>query len=273
MKPFPDREVSGPRRQRPCGKSQTSLSSVPFLSKKEFTLIELLVVIAIIAILAGLLFPSLNMARGRAKGLACSNNFSQLGKTVAIYLGDNKDYFPLCNYTAASYWFKRTSTPLSAYLHWGKYSNSQVYYGGIYRTTGTTFGPFVCPEVSEKNLEYEQDGKMVNHIPETGMFLSVALNSYMKNKDAPVLVTRIRKTSTLIIMSDSCGSGVTDYRCRWHPDLPSSSLKSNIPARHSGGANFLHTDFHVSFLKWENFPCYKYGYPSDGPMWNPFAVD
>lgn len=59
-----------------------------------FTLIELLVVIAIIALLVGILLPSLSRAKTSARRLACSTNLRQIGVVMRIYLGDNHDRFP-----------------------------------------------------------------------------------------------------------------------------------------------------------------------------------
>lgn len=59
--------------------------------RRAFTLIELLVVIAIIAVLIGILLPSLGRARESARAVVCMSNLAQFGKAVGLYAGDWKD--------------------------------------------------------------------------------------------------------------------------------------------------------------------------------------
>jgi prepilin-type N-terminal cleavage/methylation domain-containing protein/prepilin-type processing-associated H-X9-DG protein len=62
--------------------------------RRAFTLIELLVVIAIIAIVAGLLLPTLGRSKAKAYNAACINNLRQLAIATRLYADDNEDRLP-----------------------------------------------------------------------------------------------------------------------------------------------------------------------------------
>lgn len=63
-------------------------------SPRAFTLVELLVVIGIIAVLIGILLPSLSSARESSKAVACRSNLKQILTATFSYATAHKDSLP-----------------------------------------------------------------------------------------------------------------------------------------------------------------------------------
>jgi prepilin-type N-terminal cleavage/methylation domain-containing protein/prepilin-type processing-associated H-X9-DG protein len=60
---------------------------------RAFTLIELLVTMAVIALLVGILLPSLSHARQTAEMVACRSNLRQIGVAALVYAGSNRSVY------------------------------------------------------------------------------------------------------------------------------------------------------------------------------------
>lgn len=108
------------------------------MRKDLFTLIELLLVIAIIAILASMLLPALNKARGYAKSISCSNNERQLTFYYLEYSSDNDEWILPGGQQAGSYQHMWNSQLVQRI-----YGKTVTYVGYNYPTDD--FPLFICP--------------------------------------------------------------------------------------------------------------------------------
>jgi len=120
--------------------------------RRGFTLVELLVVIGIIAVLIGILLPTLIGARRAAYTVQCSSNMKQLATAMLMYVQDNKGKFPaaasdeVAGITPPGGWWWPDTLVQSNYI---KGSNLNVYKKTPSTTNDKVFSsstPFRCPE-------------------------------------------------------------------------------------------------------------------------------
>ncbi len=194
--------------------------------REGFTLVEVLVVAAIIAVLAAMLFPVLNTARGKARESVCASNLHQLYLAMDMYLQDNDDRFPI-SYVASR---------LGPYQSWREAVQPYLRNRDV----------LVCPS-DEANGE-----KLAELSPERQA--SYALNAWLSPPDLtdfggtsgePVALAAISDPSATIALCDAGYSNAPVALDGDHYPLLAMQEQPLPCERHQGGANFAFADGHV----------------------------
>lgn len=105
--------------------------------RRAFTLIELLVVIAVIAVLIGILLPSLGAARESGRAAVCLSNLRSVQQVAQMYADENKGRGPALGY------------PYTALPNWAiVVQTSAGMTGEASKDLYSTRGVLVCPTVA-----------------------------------------------------------------------------------------------------------------------------
>ena len=201
-----------------------------------FTLVELLVVIGLIALLIGILVPTLAIARQSAGQAACASNLRQWTLAANLYAIANHNFLPRRGQGQQptvvidrdADWFNALPATLRAPTF-----HDLVAEGRMPRVDGG--GPFVCPQA--------------NNLPNgAGYLFTYGMNMRLSTwlVAQPDRIDRVGSPATLVFMADA-PSGYGSV-------LPFNAAFSPI-ARHRGRVNLSFLDGHVAAFSAKEVGC------------------
>ena len=207
-------------------------------SRRAFTLIELLLVISIIALLIGLLLPTLAAARRTGQQIACAANLKQIGVALELHADDHNDFYPMAGTT----------------LDWDQFE---------VRPDGSNLPSWM--QQIDYYIAAERkvfDGCPNYPVPTPFHYFLGANAAYVENH-AHSAVRRLKiKLSSAFILGGDNNKVFTEPDAD-KDDYTQECFLGGISAwypHHEGGLNGLFADNHIEYAREFNFERYTYAY-------------
>lgn len=245
-------------------------------ARVRFTLIELLVVVAIIAILAGLLLPTLYRAKKMAVNISCVSNLRQIGMGINHYVDDYGWLFPARwsetrglpgdphlsanNPNAGSPW---TSWALKkSYLP--EKTASVAYTGGI-ATGGQHRSRYACP--AKENWIPDSSASSIKDNALICYAYNWNLNANSANATQLLKNMNYKFPSRLVLLAEFTGNYTDGVKGSQYIEYMDSN--SIAFTRHNLSCNILYLDFSVRSRPWKSFVLST----TNSAHWNPLQTD
>lgn len=229
---------------RAMGAGQASCAS-------GFSLIELIVVVGIIALLAGMVIPTIGRVRENGKSTECVNNLRQIGQGFALYVDEHRGIFPgdgtaggvgtEADIAQADAWYN----VIPPYLQMDSYKTLSE--RGRVPCPGSGKSLFICPN-SPKETALAMQYQAGEH---SSFYCSYAMNYWVNvsERGIPTLTKRLRMTqiqapSVFVILTESPDG----LLAKVHPATMRHEDPSMTAFRHREKVNALFADWHVESI-------------------------
>jgi len=196
-----------------------------------------LVVIAIIAILIGLLLPTLGRARKASSQASCISNLRQWGLATQMYAIENHGYLPRRGQGVAptvqvdrlADWFNVLPPMLKLDAYTDLNANNQI------PRPGGASSVWLCPDAADFEGKYYWS---------YGMNMGLSVENGAQNNGMPDKISSVGDASTMALFADAPGNYCSVFPSRFANGY-------NPVARHNKGVNICFLDGHATAVPWD----------------------